>query len=81
MATTTKKHLTENTLHIFLHAGMNSILLYLGHQTASQMLPFNFSHGSMNTHWIRCDRSMGRGMQLCVQSLRPVFKQIFAPTE
>jgi heparan-alpha-glucosaminide N-acetyltransferase len=37
---------------------MNSILLYLGHQTAWQMLPFNFSHGSMNTHWIRLIESL-----------------------
>ena len=37
---------------------MNSILLYLGHQTASSMLPFNFSHGPMNTHWIKLIESL-----------------------
>ncbi len=33
--------------------GMNSILLYLGHGTAWQMFPFNYTAGPMNTHYDR----------------------------
>ena len=35
-----------------LLAGMNSIVLYLGHQTGYDMLPFNFIAGAMRTHWV-----------------------------
>ena len=31
--------------------GMNSIVLYLGHQTAWKMGPFNYISGPMNTHF------------------------------
>ena len=37
---------------------MNSIILYLGHQTAWQMLPFNYISGPMNTHWARLPESL-----------------------
>lgn len=35
----------------FFYAGMNSIVLYLGHGQAHAMLPFNYKFGEMNTHW------------------------------
>ena len=31
---------------------MNSIVLYLGHQTAYDMMPFNFYTDYMRTHWV-----------------------------
>ena len=31
---------------------MNSIVLYLGHQTAYDMMPFNFYTDHMRTHWL-----------------------------
>ena len=37
---------------------MNSILLYLGHQTAYAMLPFNYAHGTMNSHWMKLIESL-----------------------
>ena len=46
------------TLH-FVIAGLNSIVLYLGHQTAWQMLPFNFAlSDGMETHWKRLPESL-----------------------
>jgi len=42
----------------FLFAGMNSIVLYLGHYTAWQMGPFNYISGPMNTHWSRLVESI-----------------------
>lgn len=43
----------------FLYAGLNSIVLYLGHQTAWQMLPFNFElSDGMETHWRRLPESL-----------------------
>lgn len=30
---------------------MNSIVLYLGHSSAWQMLPFNYINGEMKYHW------------------------------
>lgn len=43
----------------FLYAGLNSIVLYLGHYTAWQMLPFNFElSDGMETHWRRLPESL-----------------------
>jgi len=42
----------------FLFAGMNSIVLYLGHYTAWQMAPFNYISGPMNTHWAKLVESI-----------------------
>ena len=42
----------------FFYAGMNSILLYLGHGTAWQMFPFNYICGPMNTHWATVPESL-----------------------
>jgi hypothetical protein len=42
-----------------LQTGLNSIVLYLGHQTAWQMLPFNFElSDGMETHWRRLPESL-----------------------
>ena len=39
--------------------GLNSIVLYLGHYTAWQMLPFNFElSGGMETHCRRLSESL-----------------------
>ena len=38
--------------------GMNSIVLYLGHQTAYDMLPFNFITGAMRTHWVNLPEAL-----------------------
>ena len=39
--------------------GLNSIVLYLGHQTAWQMLPFNWAiSDGMETHWRRLPESL-----------------------
>lgn len=35
----------------FIYAGMNSIVLYLGHYVAWNTGPFNYISGPMNTHW------------------------------
>lgn len=35
----------------FFYAGMNAIILYIGHSIAHSMLPFHWSIGSMNTHF------------------------------
>ena len=32
---------------------MNSIVLYLAHFTAWQMLPFHYISGAMDTHWAK----------------------------
>lgn len=42
----------------FIFAGMNSIVLYLGHYIAWQMGPFNYASGPMNTHWDRLVESI-----------------------
>ena len=40
-------------------SGLNSIVLYLGHYTAWQMLPFNFElSDGMETHWRRLPESL-----------------------
>ena len=39
-------------------AGMNSIVLYLGHNTGYDMLPFNFIAGAMRTHWVNLPESI-----------------------
>ena len=33
-------------------------MLYLGHQTAYAMLPFNYAHGKMNSHWMKLIESL-----------------------
>eukprot|EP00096_Caligus_rogercresseyi_P008285 TRINITY_DN2687_c0_g1_i2.p2 TRINITY_DN2687_c0_g1~~TRINITY_DN2687_c0_g1_i2.p2 ORF type:complete len:111 (-),score=14.87 TRINITY_DN2687_c0_g1_i2:118-450(-) len=42
----------------FLYAGMNSILLYLGHSLAWQMPPFHFIIGSMSTHFAKLSEAL-----------------------
>lgn len=51
-----------------LRIGLNSIVLYLGHQTAWKMLPFNFElSDGMETHWRRLPESLwGVGCWLLV---------------
>ncbi|XP_040565697.1 heparan-alpha-glucosaminide N-acetyltransferase isoform X1 [Lepeophtheirus salmonis] len=42
----------------FIYGGMNSILLYLGHSTAWNMLPFHFVIGTMNSHFARLTEAL-----------------------
>ena len=37
----------------FLHPGMNSILMYVGHQWTYNLFPWHYQYGPMNTHFDR----------------------------
>lgn len=49
------------------YLGMNSIVLYLGHEMAFQMLPFHYIIGPMRTHWANLPEALwGTGLWLII---------------